>query len=91
MRRSIYGIHGNDDVVFFDLEAAEDYVMKNYQEYITCKDQFIEYCEDMIWEYKVIRCWICEECDTDESLTESLNYWQRSNCGDFHKHSYCSL
>ncbi len=89
--RNIYGINGNDDVVFFDYESAEKYLFDNYSEYISHKDQFIEYCEQMIWEDIVLRCCICEECDTDESCTAFGNYWQRSNCGDFHKHSYCSI
>ena len=48
--RTIYGIHGNDSVVFMDLIAAEKYLYQNYAEYMTTKERCMEYCEEMIWE-----------------------------------------
>jgi hypothetical protein len=84
--RTIYGIRGNDDVVFFDIESAEQYLFDNYSEYITCKDQFIEYCEDMIWEDRLIECCYCNEVEEHSS-----NTMKSTNCGDFYYHDNCSM
>lgn len=46
----VYGIHGNEGVVFLSLEGAEEYVYENYQSEYRCKDEFIELCESIIWE-----------------------------------------
>jgi hypothetical protein len=86
MRRSIYGIHGNNDVVFFDLESAETYVLRNYSEHISCKDQFIEYCEEMIWEDYLVECVYCNELQD-----RSFCGLKSSNCGDHYYHDYCSM
>ncbi len=48
--KTIYGIHNNDSVVFFSLEAAEDYLIKEYPEYCSGKDATYDFCENMIWE-----------------------------------------
>ena len=86
MKKKIYGIHGNDDVVFFSQDAAESYLLQNYAEYITCKDQFTEYCENMIWEDYVVECCYCNE------MVEGSDYQLKgSNCGEFYYHDYCSM
>lgn len=86
MKKTIYGIHNNNDVVFFDLEAAEKYLFDNYPEYITCKDQFTEYCEEMIWEDNLVECCYCNE--TEPQFENSI---KSSNCGEFYYHNYCLI
>lgn len=73
--RTVYGIHGNDSVVFFDLIFAEKYLFNNYQEYITSKDQFIEYSEQMIWEDNIKTC---ESCGTKILHSDMDSDWVRS-------------
>lgn len=53
MNKTIYTIQGDNTVVFFDLIAAEKYLFNNYQEYITSKDQFMDYVDQMICEYEI--------------------------------------
>lgn len=48
--RTIYGIQNDNSVVFLDLLAAEKYLFNHYAEYISTKEQFIEYSENLIWE-----------------------------------------
>ncbi len=48
--KTIYGIHGNDNITFLTLEAAEDYLIENYPEYCCGKDATYDFCENMIWE-----------------------------------------
>jgi hypothetical protein len=50
MKRTIYGVHDNDNITFLTLEAAEDWVIENYPEYCMCKDWSIDFLERMIWE-----------------------------------------
>jgi hypothetical protein len=79
MNEIVYGIHGNDSVFFLDLIAAEKYLFDHYQEYITSKNQFIDYAEQMIWEDKII---ICEGCG-DKTLRDELDSdWVKAGCCD---------
>lgn len=73
--KTVYGIHGNNSVTFLDLIAAEKYLFNNYQEYIIFKDQFIEYCEQMIWEDTVKTC---EGCGTKILRSDMDSDWVRS-------------
>lgn len=50
MNNTVYGIHNNNDVMFLTLEAAEDYLIKEYPENCRGKDATCDLCENMIWE-----------------------------------------
>jgi len=50
---TIYGIYGDETVVFFDLIAAEKYLYKHYPECMSTKDACIEACDNMIWEENI--------------------------------------
>ena len=50
MERTIYGIHDNEDIIFFSLEAAEDYLIEHNHEFCMCKEWTYDFCERMIWE-----------------------------------------
>jgi len=51
--RTIYGIHGNDNITFLTLEAAEEWLMNEYPEFCWTKDIAYDFCEQMIWEEAV--------------------------------------
>jgi hypothetical protein len=76
---TIYGIHGNNNVMFLDLVAAEKYLYENYQEYMTSKEKCMEYSEEMIWEDSII---ICEGCGDKILRDEVDEYWIRPSCCD---------
>ncbi len=60
MNRVAYGVHRNDHVMFLTLDAAEAYLIDQYPEYCGSKDSTYDFCENMIWENKIIQC---EECN----------------------------
>ena len=51
--RTVYGLHCDSSVLFMSLEEAEDYLVKNYEEYCSHKDSAMDFCEQMIWEDKI--------------------------------------
>lgn len=71
-KKSIYKIHNNDEISFLSLEAAEYYIFEKYPEYITCKDQFIELCENLIDEYEIFECNNCSEYVPLDSNNEDM-------------------
>jgi predicted methyltransferase len=90
MIETIYGIHVDDSVVFFTLDAAEEYAIQNYPEYCGHKDAAFYFCEDNIWEDRIIECCFCKERETEETLEMNGLQMRRSNCGDYHWHLGCS-
>ena len=57
--KSAFGVNGHDNIVFLSLEAAEDYVIKNYPEFCFGKDATYDLCENMIWEDVIDECGDC--------------------------------
>jgi hypothetical protein len=91
MIQTIYGVHNDNSVVFFSLEAAEDYCITNYPEHCGHKEAFVYFCENMIWEESLMECCFCGERDTEESLEKENIQMRSSNCGDYHYHTHCQL
>jgi hypothetical protein len=56
---TIFGIHGNNEINFFSLESAEDYLMESYPEHCGRKEQVMDFTENMIWEDTLITCESC--------------------------------
>lgn len=80
MFKTVYGIHNYDDkVIFLTLDAAEDFLLKEYEEYCTSKDAYIDMCEQLIWENQVIVCEGCEEKSFRDDMDE---YWIKPRCCD---------
>lgn len=50
MNDTAYGIHNNNSIMFLSLEAAEDYLIKEYTECCSSKDAAYSFLENMIWE-----------------------------------------
>jgi len=53
MTKTAYGIHGNDNITFLTLEAAQDYLIEQNPEFCSSKDVTEDFCEQMIWEEAV--------------------------------------
>lgn len=62
-----YQIH-KEPVVFSTLEAAEDYLMRNYPEHCGTKDATMDFCENMIIE--VVYCPMCEIIHENNTLCQ---------------------
>jgi hypothetical protein len=77
--QTIYGINQNQDIYFFSLEAAEEYVIDNNPEYCATKDGTIEYLENAIWEDNLITC---EGCDTKILHSDMDECWVKPSCCD---------
>jgi hypothetical protein len=77
--RTVYGIHGDETIIFIDLIAAEKYLYENYQEYMGSKDQCMEFCENMIWE-DIIKT--CEGCGEKIIYSDIDEHWINPSCCD---------
>jgi hypothetical protein len=84
--RNYYYIYENETISFLTLDAAEDYLMENYEEYYSGKDSFQDFSENMIFKGKIITCCFCDEEESDD-----LSEMKSSNCGEFYYHNYCSI
>ena len=61
MYQSAFGVRNRDDITFLSLEAAEDFVLKEYPEHCGSKESAYDLCESMIWEDVISRCGDCDK------------------------------
>lgn len=88
MKKEIYGIHDNHNISFLTLDAAEEYLSENYQEYYSGKDDFCTLSENMIWEDVIIQCHYCNKKDEESfynmKLSEDEEFYYHNDCAFNH-------